>query len=60
VAPISPSSAISSRHAWDTESMCFESGRVIDGNFYGERGVPSKYHEAYRLIKNRTLRLARR
>jgi hypothetical protein len=51
VAPISPSSAISSRHAWEAGSMCFESDRVIDGHFCGERGVPSKYHEAYFSIR---------
>ena len=52
VAPICPSSAISSRHAWDTDSMRFESGRVIEGHFCGERGVPSKCDEAYFSIKN--------
>jgi hypothetical protein len=31
--------------------MCFESGGVIDRNFCGERGVPSKYHEAYFLLR---------
>jgi hypothetical protein len=40
--------------------MCFENGRVINGNFCGERGVPSKYHEAYLLIKNQPLRLPNR
>jgi hypothetical protein len=42
VAPISPSSAISSRHAWDIKNMCFESGRVIDAHFCGEGGLPSE------------------
>ena len=56
VAPISPSSAISSRQAWDTESMCFESGRAIEGHFYSECGEPSKSHETYFSIKNQPLR----
>ena len=51
MAPISPSSAISPRHARKTERVGFESGRVIDRHFCGEGGVPSNYHEAYFSIK---------
>ena len=51
VAPISPSSAISARHASDAESMYFESSRVIDRKFCGERDVPSPHRETYFSIR---------